>query len=326
MKRREFLKTGAFGAAGAAELFLRGTNRLRADELGADALPTDSAAALDEDRVMIFSDTHVSPDGYMRPALEKRIAALLAMRPLPANLLIYGDFAHFYGKEEDYVVLREVMKPIEAAGIRWNLAFGNHDRREAFFRVFPERRQTSPAVEGRFVTEVETPCADFILLDSLVEGEGQGAIDDAQKDWLDRRLGELRKPVFVGAHHPLNETRIDEILLRHGDVVAGYIHGHYHFWLPKREGNLPILGLPSTGYWGDIGYVELELSPNEARFRLQMLDYFNPRPLPEPKPEWLAEIEKKKGAELTVPLVPVPEAERAALPVFRRFTPPITKG
>lgn len=298
MKRRDFLTTGMIGVLGiGGGLFFGGApRRLTAEEKG------DESISLDENRVAIFSDTHVSPEGYQRTAFEKRIGELLAMRPLPANLLLYGDFAYLFGKDEDYVTLRQLMKSVEAAGIRWNLAFGNHDRREAFFKVFPERQTANPPVPGKFVTEVETPNAHFILLDSLVEGQVPGAVDDAQKSWLDRRLDEIQKPVFVGAHHDLGETLVGEILHRHRSVVAGYIHGHHHYWRPGRDGDLPTLCLPSTGHWGDIGYVDLALSPTEARFRLQMIDYYTPKPLPEPKPEWLAEIQKKKGAELVVPL------------------------
>lgn len=283
--RRDFLKTAALTT------------------LLPSAVWADEKAALDENFVVIFSDTHVHPDGYQRTAFAARLAALLAMNPLPANLLIYGDFAYLFGKKEDYLALREMMAPVEAAGIRWHLAFGNHDRREAFFEIFPERFSASAPVPGKYVSIVETPRADFILLDSLVEGEVPGAIDDAQREWLAATLAARTKPLFVGAHHGLEETKLAE-LLNKSSAAAGYIHGHNHYWRTGKSAALPTLCLPSTGHWGDIGFVTLDLSEKEALFKLQMLDFYQPAPLPEPKPEWTARIAKKKGAEFAVSLQP----------------------
>ncbi|MDO5581863.1 MAG: metallophosphoesterase [Planctomycetia bacterium] len=270
----------------------------------ATALPSfamGKSSSADPNRIVIFSDTHVHPDGYQTDAFAARIKTLLAMDPLPAHLLLYGDFAYLFGKEEDYKTLRPFMEQVEKAGIQWDLSFGNHDRREAFFKIFPERVQEKPNVPGKYVSIVKTQYADFIMLDSLVEGKVPGAVDDTQKKWLADTLKGYSKPVFTGSHHPLHEVGIADIL-NSSKWSAGYIHGHNHYWKTSVESNIQTLCLPSTGHWGDIGYTVLDLSEKEAVFSLKMLDFYYPKPAESPRPEWIAEIEKKTGSTFKVSL------------------------
>ena len=49
----------------------------------------------------------------------------------------------------------------------------------------------------------------------------------------------------------------------------------YARWWP--DGQIPVLGLPSAGYWGDIGYVLFRTSPNGARATLRQTEHFFPR-------------------------------------------------
>ena len=272
---------------------------------------SESKVMMAPDLVAIFSDTHINPGGYQRKAFEKRVEQLLALRPRPANLLIYGDFAYLFGKPEDYRAARESIAPVEEAGIKWHVAFGNHDRREAFFNIFPERIQAKPNVPNRFVSIVETNKVDFILLDSLDEGKVAGTIDREQREWLAAMAPKRTKPFFVGAHHDLNETKVGDII-KSAPCCAGYIHGHHHYWRPSQVDSIQSLCLPSVGHWGDIGYVLLDLSLTEALFKLQMLDYYKPKPEEPRKPEWLEEVKKKTGAEFHVPLPAAKVQMRAA--------------
>ena len=182
---------------------------------------------------------------------------------------------------------------------------GNHDRRAPFYAAFPQRRAESP-VADRVVSIVETPRADFILLDSCLApsdaagkpGPVQGGIDDAQAAWLRDVLSQYEKPVFVGAHHPIQETQVGPLLTA-TPAVAGYIHGHEHAWRTQGQDRaVPTLCLPSTGHWGDIGYVVLDLADGEACFSLVQHDYYTPRPAATPdavKPEWKERIAKNQG-------------------------------
>jgi 3',5'-cyclic AMP phosphodiesterase CpdA len=270
--------------------------RLGAVSAGAILLPgllAEEPVPLDRDFVILFADTHCGPQAkYQAVALRRCVDEVLACNPRPANVLIYGDFAYLEGKVEDYMLLKQLVKPLEEAGIHWEALHGNHDRREAFAEVFPSR--ASSLVEGRKVTIVETPHADFLMMDSLVEGEVGGAFNDEQRDWLNETLKSRSKPVFVGAHHALGETKVAGIMMANPCAV-GYLHGHHHRWQTNVVEGVKQLTLPSTGHWGDIGLVALRLDGAGAAFKLHMHDYYTPRPAAEPNPEWQAIVEKKQG-------------------------------
>ena len=122
---------------------------------------------LDPNRVALFADLHATTDKnnpHQRAGLAACIRDVLVLNPRPANVLFYGDLSFNHGDTNDYRLLKELVKPLEDNGIRWSACFGNHDRREPFFAVFPEHRAAT-AVPGRLVSRIETPHADFILLD-----------------------------------------------------------------------------------------------------------------------------------------------------------------
>lgn len=262
---------------------------------------------LDENLVALFSDLHVTTQAdnpHQRAGFSQCVQAVLACNPRPANALFFGDLALASGEPGDYRLLKELVKPLEDAGIHWHACFGNHDRRAAFFGVFPERKPAAPPVADRLITVVTTPHADFILLDSCLEGPVNGGIDDAQRAWLQTTLSHATKPVFVGAHHPLKETAIADLLAANA-CCKGYVFGHVHAWKQLQEHGVNTLSLPSTGHWGDIGYVLVQLSAEEAVFTLHQRDYYTPRPAATPaeiKPEWQARVQQNAGSQWRVPL------------------------
>jgi len=246
----------------------------------------------DDDLVVVMSDMHVLPDGHTPVYLTRVVNEILAMDPLPRNVIGLGDLANLYGHLEDYECARQVLAPLEAAGIRVTQAMGNHDRRANFARVFPEKAATS-RVSGRMVFVVPTPHADFIVLDSLQEDDDPGkwitpgAVNEEQKEWLKDTLRDYQKPVFVTAHHHLGETKVFDIL-RDCPTCCGYLYGHEHRWRTDspvfqwgKRGMLRTMCLPSTGYWGDIGYVTLRLSEDRAVATLHQSEYFFNYPLKE---------------------------------------------
>lgn len=254
---------------------------------------------LDRNLVALFSDTHVTADktcAHSGAGLSRCVKDVLACNPRPAQVLIYGDLSVNHGVTNDYRVLKKLVEPLEKAGIRWSACMGNHDRRASFFSVFPDRARPA-LVPDRLVSVVKTPHADFILLDSCLEGPVNGAIDDAQRTWLEKTLSHYGKPVFVGAHHPIGETGVAGLLASSSDCAA-YIHGHNHFWKQQKENGVETLCLPSTGWWGDIGYVMVKLDAQGATFTLHQFDYYTPRPAARPedaKPEWKARVRKNDG-------------------------------
>lgn len=264
----------------------------------------------DETLVALLSDTHIpgtNASEYQRHEMMKTVADVLKLRPLPKNLIIFGDFAYLVGLKDDYAMAKKLIEPLVSAGIQITIAMGNHDRRGPFLDLFPEYEKTTK-VPGRIVSIAATPHADFIMLDTCQEGPVEGKLSDEQHVWLAETLKDYPKPVFVGSHHPLEEIGIDK-MLTNSPAVAGYIHGHDHRWLKtwvKRDWSSPYrlrtLCLPSTGHWGDIGYTLLRLQPDRCVAELRQRDFFFPKPAAKPHdapPEWSILMEENKNQTCT---------------------------
>jgi hypothetical protein len=170
---------------------------------------------------------------------------------------------------------------------------GNHDNRKNFADAFPEYAAKS-VFKDRFTYIVQTTYADIIVLDSLQQSKDPstwitpGALNDEQKEWLASTLAGYTKPVFVSAHHPINEVAIDDILHK-SPTCCGYIYGHDHRWrldwihdgYSKRR-LIRTLCMPSTGHWGDIGFVEMHLGKDNAVCKLHEKEFFFPEPASSP--------------------------------------------
>jgi len=249
-----------------------------------------------------LSDIHVSgPDvqgqpTYQNPLFERTVDAVLAMRPLPARVVVMGDIALWKGRHEDYEASLPAFERIKAAGIALHLTMGNHDHRDVFLKYHPEYAKTSP-VPGRIVSVVDLGTADLLLLDSLKEtgaGEGEnnaveGALDDAQWAWLEAEVGRRTRPFFVGAHHAPNDLggRKMRKLLASSKFAVGYIRGHDHGWSTDwmmtgwgARRIIRVACLPSTGWWGDIGFATLRTFADRAELAMAPgNDFFFPNPL-----------------------------------------------
>ncbi|MBR1518773.1 MAG: metallophosphoesterase [Prevotella sp.] len=312
MKRREFL--GGLAAIGCQGLALKAGAALPSSAKNILGMGTDMAdevnrkARFDENAVVIISDTHVNPGGYQPGKFQRVVDDILKMRPLPQNVIALGDMAYLTGKISEYELLREHIRPLEDAGITLTMGMGNHDRRENFAKVFPSYAAKSKMKQ--FMTfVVETPRANFIVLDSLQEGDdlngwiGDGKITDEQRQWLDNEMKNCKKPVFVCAHHPLEETNVGASFV--GTTACGYIHGHHHKWNTgwtwEKWGSphiIPTLCIPSTGHWGDIGYTVMRLGKEDAVIELKEYEFFFAEPMKNPADipdSWKKIVEDNKG-------------------------------
>ena len=275
------------------------------------AAPKRDRRRMDPSKVVLISDIHICgefKDGkpfkypYNPTSLNLRIDEILALKPLPANVIVFGDVAWDYGLEEDYRYAAKLLKPLEEAGIKVTLALGNHDRRAPFFKVFPEYAQTTP-VPGRAVSVVSLPDVDIIMLDSLAELPDlkpkqkttvSGHVDDAQIAWLKEYLARTDRPVILGSHHPLKEMPALSDVITGSEKVAGYIYGHNHMWnkgvaiLRPRKGThmVPTVGLPAT-FYGDIGFAVMTADAKGATLEFTSQGFWWPQPVENPPAEWL---------------------------------------
>ena len=99
----------------------------------------------DASLVALISDLHINglkaefpAHCYEEECLRKTVAAILALDPLPANVVCFGDIAYHWGQPEDYPLVASILKPLEDAGIKLTLGMGNHDRRDNFLAQWPE--------------------------------------------------------------------------------------------------------------------------------------------------------------------------------------------
>lgn len=287
LTRRDFF-TGAMATAATATL----TNSLGG--------PTDGK---DPNFSVFLSDIHVSGPNvkgqptYQNPLFHKTVNAILNMRPLPARVVVFGDIALWVGRHEDYEESRTDFQRIKDAGIDLYLTMGNHDHRKVFLNYYPEYAKTSP-VPGRIVSIIDLGQSDLILLDTLKEsGENEGdknavegCLDDAQWNWLLTESQRRKRPFFVGSHHDPKDLGGRKMQWRMSTAknFVGYIHGHHHKWMSdwfacdwQNTHVYRVAGLPSTGWWGDIGYAEFRTYPDRAELSLSKdNDFFFPKPLP----------------------------------------------
>lgn len=307
--RREFL-TGA----GAACLSAAGCSSMRG-----------FGAKFDDNKTVFLSDTHVAHPGvntiwgaqpdYQNGKFMKTVDAILAMDPLPRRVVVMGDVALWFGFLEDYRNARPGIDKLKAAGIEVHLAPGNHDHRDSMIKIFPECAERSP-VKGRIVSVVDLETADLLLLDSLhanPKGEGgnnpaAGELDPEQAEWLIDTAKAAKRPFLVGAHHMMDDLKYKNSgiggILGEEPFFSGYIHGHKHRWQMDwfgRWGKRRIvrsLGLPSVGWWGDIGYAVMRTFSDRVEITNVQNDFYFPQPLKagaERPPEWDDMIRERNG-------------------------------
>jgi len=291
----------------------------------------ESSPTIDPNRVVVAADIHIplpwSQQKYRTgreypwiiEAVQRHIAEILTLRPLPAHFLALGDLSLAFGEEREYEILREVLKPLYDRGIKVTLAMGNHDIRASFAKSFPEEAARS-LVPGRYVYRVETPHADFLILDTLKEPSVRGdyralTSHDLGKDqalWAKEELKRLAKPTFVCAHHPFNESGLAREIVR-TPMVKGYLHGHNHAWqlLSAIENyntnalTLRTVGIGSFGIDRYVGYSVFDLTPEKATMSILSKDYYFPtkRAKNERPPLWDELAKDFCGRKVVFPLI-----------------------
>jgi len=256
----------------------------------------------DPNLLVLMADIHIPADRErvnegIKPAENLRLAIqqILELSPRPAGMIVAGDVAFTSGKAGDYATLRELIAPLRQAGLPIHFALGNHDHRQRFLAAFPEAK-TRAAVDtkkfNKFVSIVETPRADWILLDSLNRPDGvPGRMGEAELAWLAKTLdARPTRPALLVAHHNLDrelkaqglidtEALIKTILPR--KQAKAYFYGHTHSWHIGREEDLHLVNIPGNVWIFDKtqprGFVLARLRPDGATFQLHALDRKHPK-------------------------------------------------
>ncbi len=300
MKRDNALE-GAFGR----REFLAGC--VAAASTGCVAVGDDAGpVVVDPNLVALVSDIHVAQPyseqkyrtgreyPHVNGKIREFVSEILALRPLPANVIALGDISLAFAEEREYGMCREFLKPLEDAGVKITHALGNHDRMAEFLTAYPEYRGRG-GIDGKAISEVSTPHADFILLDSHVECEtakrgtypgceGKG-LGGRQIDWLKGRLESAARPTFLCAHHTASDLGVAKIAAK-APMVYGWLHGHHHHWMTNYLSNgygtnaktILQFGLPSFGLDRDVGYALMRISGNGAKVTCLAKDYYFPVP------------------------------------------------
>jgi len=260
-----------------------------------------------DDALTVFlSDTHVHAEGHQRAYLDRIVSEILAMDPLPKRVVCLGDIAYLRGEVEDYRAGEPIFRRLEQAGIELHFALGNHDRRENFAAVWTEQAKRT-LVPGRIVTAVDLGPCDLILLDTLHEIDDSATAHERERGWitpgqfkgeelawLKAEMARRKRPFFLAAHHRICDITDGDAgelndLVAECPLCIGWLHGHEHYWmqrfLQKRGAfwtmsrfDKRMVGLPSTGHWGDIGYAMMRLEGDKAVLTCMPIDHFVPAP------------------------------------------------
>jgi 3',5'-cyclic AMP phosphodiesterase CpdA len=254
MNRRQFL-AASLGAAGAVtagailgtELWPRLANEDLVPGIAPDINLDPEAWQTTDEHVSFAVIGDNGSGGRNAMAVARQMAETYAIAPfgLVAHL---GDIC-YYGNFEDRFddVFVRPMRPLIEAGVRFELAIGNHDEAlnhtdEGIQEIDAELRLLG--TPGRYYSTTHGP-ADFFYLDSSVPGLF-GKSSSEQLEWLDDALASSTNQwKIVALHHPLyssgyhgSTAGADELLepilsRRKVDLVlAGHDH-HYERTLPQ---------------------------------------------------------------------------------------------
>lgn len=173
-----------------------------------------------------ITDTHIGVTARLRETREY-VQTFNALNPPPAFIVNTGDCTEL-GSAEEYKRYREIMGELRIPLIS---VPGNHDIRwsaigkEGFVRWL-----------GPLRMHWQRNGYHFFSLDSTVLLEHHGHFEEADLQWLERRLRRLPKgaPVFLFFHHPIatdikmvdNEDRLLSIISAYNVKAVFVGHGH----------------------------------------------------------------------------------------------------
>lgn len=260
--------------------------------------PAARAAAASPHTLALLSDTHVPGDPgveargvNMTANLRRVVQQLTTLEEQPAAVLINGDCAYLKGLAADYRNLAACVAPLAAAGLPLHLTMGNHDDRGPLYQELAAQKPSRTLVESKHVSVVETPHANWFLLDSLREVDVvTGELGPGQLAWLAAALDARGdKPAVIFAHHNpqftppqeggrwtgLEDTAAFFDLIRPRRQVKAFVFGHSHVWSVTNRDGIHLVNLPPVAYVFAAdrpnGWVLAEGRPDGLRLTLRTL-------------------------------------------------------
>lgn len=214
-------------------------------------------------RIAHISDLHIiaaPAGGLIRPDAVFRAVALMAdlmaCQPAIDLVVITGDNVND-GRPEEYSLLTDVLSGLT---IPYVIVPGNHDTRRGFRASFPDLPYAS--ADGLYHLWQNDDLRVFAL-DTLIEGETAGALDDAQLDWLEHNLAQsFAGRTLIALHHPPAPTgmglldrnilnggrdRLMAVLGRCDDRVV-MLCGHMHRPFTMLAANATVFAAASTAF------------------------------------------------------------------------------
>ena len=213
-----------------------------------------------------------SPGEFNRQRLDRTLAHLAALNPLPAMLLLTGDLID-RGDIDSYRRLREALEDFPAP---WHMALGNHDDRANFAEVFPEHEWAG----GFLQYELRTDPMRLLVLDTLEVGRHGGGFCDTRARLLTERLDEdADTPTIIVQHHPPFECGIPWMntvpeepwvkrlgaCLKDRDNVHTMVCGHIHRASASTWQGLEVVTTPSTAPQVALEFAEIDTEVPDQR-------------------------------------------------------------
>jgi len=188
--------------------------------------------------------------------LQRAVAHLMALSPLPDLVLVTGDCVN-NGRFDEYVRFQELLRPLR---MPIYVIPGNHDNRALMLEIFGV--QGTQPLTGFVQYVVDGWPVRLLALDTHVPGRDAGYLCAQRLEWLEERLSEApTRPTVVFMHHPPFRTGLavpDQMGLADADALAvitarhpqveRIIAGHVHMAMLRRFAGTLAMTCPSTAH------------------------------------------------------------------------------
>ena len=154
-----------------------------------------------------LTDTHLVPEGHLvsgrletSEPLARLVARLEEVKEQVGGIdavLVTGDLSED-GSPESYERFKRLLAPLD---LPLFVIPGNHDAREPMRSAFSQDGYLPE--QGKLNWHRQIGTLHVIGLDTLVEGQGAGEVDDSTLGYLEATLADIgREPAMIAMHHP----------------------------------------------------------------------------------------------------------------------------